>query len=59
MLREIGMILLVLIAVVIFGNLWFHLVDSALERIKRLLTGRKEPPAWHPLPAEEEDNHDD
>ena len=52
---EIGDFLLVLVAVFLFGNLWFHFVETILNRIKKLFTRRKEPPAWHTLPPDEED----
>ena len=54
-LGEIGIFLLVLVAVFIFGNLWFHLIEAILNRIKKRLTRRKQPPAWHTLPPDEED----
>ena len=54
-LGEIGAVLLVLVAVFIFGNLWFHLIEAILNRIKKRLTRRKTPPAWHTLPPDEED----
>ncbi len=54
-LKEIGAIVLVLLVIVIVGNLWFHFVESILERIRRLFRRKKEPPAWHPLPPEGED----
>lgn len=53
-LAEIGAALLVLTGIVIFGNLWFHFVDSILERIKGIFSSRKEPPAWHPFPSDSE-----
>lgn len=56
--EEIGAILLALVAVLILGNLWFHLVECVLGRIKRLFTRRKDPPAWHSLPLEQEENDD-
>ena len=52
---EIGTFLLFLAAVLIFGNLWFHLIEAILGQIKELFTRRKEPPAWHTLPQDEED----
>lgn len=52
---EIGTFLLFLAAVLIFGNLWFHLIEAILGQIKKLFTRRKEPPAWHTLPQDEED----
>ena len=53
-LMQIGAVLLVLLVIVIAGNLWFHFVESVLERIKGLFHRKKEPPAWHPLPPEED-----
>ena len=55
LLEEIGAFLLVLVAVLIFGNLWFQFVEAILSRIKKLFPRRKEPPAWHTLPPDEED----
>lgn len=57
-LKEIGVILLVLMAVVILGNVWFHLVEWVLGRIRGLLSRKKDPTAWHPLPPEREDQED-
>ncbi|MEQ2442652.1 hypothetical protein WMO64_04150 [Pseudoflavonifractor sp. CLA-AP-H29] len=39
---ELGAILLVLVAVVIVGNLWFHTVESLLDRLKGLFSRRKD-----------------
>lgn len=52
----IGACLAVLVAVFLLGHLWFRCVEALLERIGRLFRRRKEPPAWHPLP-QEEDSH--
>ena len=46
--------MLLLVVVFALGNLWFHMVEGVLSRIKGLFLRRKEPPAWHPLPTEEE-----
>lgn len=54
----IGAFLAFLVVVFIVGNLWFHLVESILDRIKRLFTRRREPPAWHFLPSEQEEPDD-
>ena len=54
-LREIGAVLLVLVVILVLGNLWFHLVEGVLGRIKGLFSRHREPPAWHPLPPDEED----
>ena len=53
-LKELGALLLLLVVVFALGNLWFHMVEGVLSRIKGLFLRRKEPPAWHPLPTEEE-----
>lgn len=57
-LGEIGGILLALVSVMILGNLWFHLVEWALGRIKRLFLRKKDPPAWHLLLPEQKENDD-
>lgn len=57
-LEHIGALILVLVVVFIVGNVWFHLVEALLSRIKSLFARHKEPPAWHPLPPEQEE-HDD
>ena len=56
---EIGAIFLVLVAITVIGNLWFSFVESILDRIKWLLNRRREPPAWHPLVREQEEQQDD
>lgn len=53
-LGALGAFALVLVVVFLFGQLWFHLVETILSRIKRLFFRRREPPAWHPLPPEED-----
>lgn len=53
-LGALGAFALVLVVVFLFGQLWFHLVEAILSRIKRLFSRRREPPAWHPLPPEED-----
>jgi len=57
-LGELGAILLVLTVVVLLGNLWFHLVEGLLDRVKRLFTRHRDPPAWHPLEPEQKDDED-
>lgn len=54
MLKELGGILVFLSIIVIFGNIWFHFIESILARIKKFLHQHEEPPAWHPLPKEDE-----
>ena len=58
-LGAIGAFCLVLAGVFIVGNLWFHFVESVLDRLRRLVARRREPPAWHPLPSEEETEHEE
>ena len=55
---EIAAFLLFLVAVFIFGNLWFHFIETILRQIKRRFTYRKKPPAWHSLPPDKEDGKD-
>ena len=52
--KEIGALLLALVVIFVFGNLWFHLVESILHRLKKIFTRHREPPAWHTLPPEEQ-----
>lgn len=54
----LGAVLLVLVVVFLLGNLWFHLVESLLRGIKRLLMRDQKPQAWHPLPPEPEEKTD-
>ena len=51
---EIGAFLLFLVAVFIFGTLWFRFIEAILCRIKKRFTRHKKPPAWHPLPPDKE-----
>ena len=57
---EIGAVLAVLVVVFIIGHVWFHIVEWVLGGLKRLFSRKKEPPAWHPLPPEQEkeEKHD-
>lgn len=57
-LKEIGALLLALVVIWMLGHLWFHLVERLLGRIKGLFSRRSDPPAWHPLPPEQEDKTD-
>ena len=54
-LKEIGIVLLVLIVIFLFGQLWFHLVEAVLNSIKKLFNRCRKPPAWHPFPSEKDD----
>lgn len=55
---QIGAFVLVLVAVFLAGTVWFHLVESLLDRVRSLFTRHREPPPWHPLPPEREDGED-
>lgn len=58
-LGEIGAFLLVLIGVFLLGKIWFHFVESILDRVKRLLFPSKKP-VWHPLVQDKtEQEHQD
>ena len=57
-LGEIAVLLLLMAAAFIVGNVWFHFVEAILSRIKSLFTRGKNPPAWHTLPPDEEDRKD-
>ncbi len=57
--REMGAFLLLLTAVFFFGNFWFHAVEAAAGRIRRLFARRKQPPAWHTLPSDKEERKND
>ena len=52
--REIGMWVLILVVIFIFGRVWFHLVEGLLAKIRSLLNRNKESPVWHTF--EETDN---
>ena len=58
-LGEIGAFLLFLVAVFIFGNLWFHFVETVLRQIKKRFIRRQNPSAWHTLPPDQKDRNDD
>ncbi len=51
---EMGAFLLFLMIVFLFGNLWFHFIETILRQIKKLFTRHKNS-AWHPLPPDKED----
>lgn len=55
---EIAVLLLLLVAAFIVGNVWFHFVEAILSRIKKWFARGKKPPAWHTLPPDEEDRKD-
>ena len=57
-LGEIGAFLLVLVIVSVLGQVWFHLVESVLEGVRRRFFRSKEPPALHPLPEDYDEKKD-
>lgn len=54
----LGAFLLVLVGIFVLGNLWFHLVETLLNWVKRCLIGDRETGAWHPLPSDPEEEKD-
>ena len=42
-----------LIVIVIFGNIWYSIVNSILEKIKYKLFGKKNSTNWHTLNKDE------
>ncbi len=46
-----GAFLLFLAVIFVFGNLWFHFVETILRWIKKLFIGHKNPPTWHRFPV--------
>ena len=57
-LRELGVILLILVVIFVFGQIWFHFVEGLLHWVKKLFPRRKDSSKWHPLPPEQEENND-
>ena len=58
-LGKIGAFLLLLVIIFIIGNLWFHFIEAILRQIKKPFTRRKEPPAWHSLPPEKNEEKEE
>ena len=57
MLKELGVILLIMIVLVIIGNIWFDIVDGILEKIKNLITGNNNKTVWHEFPGNKDKNN--
>jgi hypothetical protein len=55
-LGEMGAFLLFLAVIFVFGNLWFHFVETILRWIKKLFMGHKNPPMWHRFPIYKDEN---
>lgn len=47
--KIIGIIFIVLLILVIFGNIWFYLVDGMIEKVKRLVFKSQKTENWHTL----------
>ncbi len=52
--REIGVCVLSLTVVLIFGQVWFHLVEGFLFKIKSMLNRGKRSFGWHTFEETEE-----
>lgn len=57
LLQQAGVIFLLLLLLFFLGNLWFHLVEGLLKKIKGILFPQKKVP-WHTLPKEEQKDQD-
>lgn len=55
--QQAGAIFLLLLFLFLLGNLWFHLVEGLLKKIKGILFPKKEVP-WHTFPKEEQKDQD-
>ncbi len=55
--QQAGAIFLLLFFLFLLGNLWFHLVEGLLKKIKGILFPQKEVP-WHTFPKEEQQDED-
>lgn len=55
-LGEVGAFLFFLVVIFVFGNLWFHFVETILRWIKKLFIGQKKPTAWHRFPTDKDEN---
>lgn len=55
--QQAGAIFLLLLFLFLLGNLWFHLVEGLLKKIKGILFPKNEVP-WHTLPKEEQESED-
>ncbi len=52
MLRDIGTWILILTAVLIFGRLWFNMVEWLLSKVKSLLGLNRSHRNWHTFEEE-------
>lgn len=55
--QQAGAIFLLLLFLFLLGNLWFHLAEGLLKKIKGILFPQKKVP-WHTLPKEEQKDQD-
>ncbi|MCD7995022.1 MAG: hypothetical protein LUK37_25885 [Clostridia bacterium] len=51
-------VLVVLVIVFIVGHAWFYIVERTLDRLKRLLSWKKESDPWHPFLSEQEEKEE-
>lgn len=58
-LKEAGLVAAALLAVVIFGNLWFHFVEGILAKIKKVISREKDISPWHTLWEKDTKDTDD
>ena len=52
------LLLLFMLAIVIFGNIWFYFVDGFLSKIKTPFLRAKTPQTWHPLREEKNEEQE-
>lgn len=53
--REIGIWILILIVILIFSQVWFHLVEGLLSKIKAFLNRNKKQQVWHTFEETDDD----
>lgn len=53
--KEAVMIILGLFVLVVLGNIWFHFVESILNRIKNLFSCGEDQNVWHELPPDDKE----
>lgn len=57
-LTQIGAILLVLTVLVVFGNIWFNIVEVVLNKFKSLFVSNNNAQTWHEFPENTEKRKD-
>lgn len=51
--EKIGAVLLFMVILFIFGNIWFNIVESILNKIKRMFIKNEKTINWHNFPDDE------